>query len=73
MDARQLELAQHALGWPRNYRNYFNCDRVGGDGDVWSEMERQGWAVSRPAPGYAGDTLFSLTESGIDEVKRLSR
>lgn len=61
--AAEIELMRHALGWPKDYRNYFSADIGSADYHAWLEIEMRGWAKSRPSP-VSEDRLFHVTESG---------
>lgn len=67
MDAKQKELARHALGLPskskRSYRNHFV---IGEDDPDWMEMVAMGWATMRKAATlpFGGSACFYLTEAG---------
>lgn len=64
-----IELMQHALGISeRNrtpYRNYFLAGEGHTDNVKWEELVSDGFATSRPAPGFVGGgTLYHVTEKG---------
>lgn len=39
-----LELMRHALGWPKNYRNYFAASPGGHDALAWERLVKRGHA-----------------------------
>lgn len=64
-----IELMQHALGISeRNrtpYRNYFLAGEGHTDNEKWKKLVFDGFAISRPAPEFAGGgTLYHVTEKG---------
>jgi hypothetical protein len=61
LESREIEAIKHALGWPKNYRNYF----CAGDDDVptWEGLVAKGLAFERPNH-LSPDRLFHVTSAG---------
>lgn len=69
MDAKQREMARHALGLPNKsrttYRNRFVTDEAGDDFEVWMGMVARHWAKVRgPVKDLGGMYMFWLTRTG---------
>ncbi len=74
MDAKQRELARHALGLPNpgkcSYRNRFVAGEMHPDYPYWLAMVADGDAIVRGGASlpFGGDDLFHLTRAGGEKA-----
>lgn len=62
---KQLELMQHALGFPKCYRNHYVTDSAGEDGRLWEDMVASGFAVVRKGSELTGGySSYHVTNAG---------
>lgn len=74
MNARQIELARHALGLPNksrlSYRNRFVAGPGNGQYEDWVAMVGAGHAGRFVDASFGGSTLFYLTRAGATAALR---
>ena len=68
---RQLEILRHAIGWPRNYRNYF-CTSEGSDDFADCELLVDAGMMTRHKKDCIPDNVYIVTEAGFLLLTELS-
>ena len=68
MSEREREIAEHALAWPVQYRNYFAAEHGSPDYKTLEGMVGSGWATVGPRiPG--GLVVFYMTDQTIEALR----
>ena len=63
---REIEIIKHALGWPKNYRNYYY--QGGDDIAICESLVSKGAMVEKKIDWVCGGRLFIVTENMAKEV-----
>jgi|GEM_PF-2010122 len=69
LDAREVDMMGHALGWPKGYRNWYAADPGGPDDVVWASLVERGLA-SGPLPGPSTLHYYAVTDAGKAALER---
>lgn len=65
MTEREIEVMHHALGWPKNHRNYFVTEAESSDGVLWRGLVDRGLATASAPCSWMGDmTVYRVSDAG---------
>jgi hypothetical protein len=69
LNAKELDVMKHALGWPRMYRNHFVTGPGSDDYDTWEALVAKGLATKQAGnPLSGGDPCFFVTVEGKNAI-----